>query len=414
MTDPQTSAPSSSSAPRPDAGSAGADGETGGPRLPSFLARSIPGGFPGGMPTPWPIDAGHVLATGAAIEFRGADDGFEVDEIPSYLPCGTGEHLYLHIEKRGLSTPQVLKRIREAFGLHERDIGTTGQKDARGITRQWISVPARAVESRLADVEGALGVKLLASGRHGNKLRLGHNRGNRFVCRLDGTDAAAGAAIAARATVLSQSGMPNWFGAQRFGHNDRALRDAERFLWRPRKAISKREQFWVSALQSAIWNAWLAIRIEDGSWCHALAGDILEKRENGAPFLCTDPVVDDVRVVAGEVSPTGPLHGRAMRQAEGDALTRESQALASLGIDLDTLLNHPSFATGARRSGRVWPSAVEVTVGATSTTVAFALPTGCYASVYLRELVGPRLVDRFFDAPPADVGGGDATDAAEG
>ena len=365
------------------------------------------------MPTPWPIDEGHVLATGAAIEFRGDDDGFEVDEIPSYLPCGTGEHLYLHIEKRGLSTPQVLRRIRDAFGLHERDIGTTGQKDARGITRQWMSVPARAVEPRLADVETALGVKLLASGRHGNKLRLGHNRGNRFVCRLDGTDAATGAAIAARATLLSQSGMPNWFGAQRFGHNDRALRDAERFLWRPRKAISKREQFWVSALQSAIWNTWLAIRVQDGSWCHALDGDILENRENGAPFLCTDAAVDDPRVVAGEVSPSGPLHGRAMRCAEGDALTRESRSLDELGIDLAKLLDHPSFGTGARRSGRVWPTAMEVVSTPTSTTVSFGLTTGCYASVFLRELVGPRLVDRFFDAPPTDTGDGGGGDAVD-
>lgn len=387
---------------------------TGGSRLPSFLARSIPGGFSLGMPTPWPIAPDHVLAAGPAIEFRGADDGFEVDEVPSYLPCGTGEHLYLHIEKRGLSTPQVLRRLREAFALHERDIGTTGQKDARGITRQWISVPARAVEPRLAEVEASLGVTLLASARHGNKLRLGHNRGNRFVCRLDGTDAATAAAIASRATQLSQSGMPNWFGAQRFGHSDRALRDAERFLTRPRKAISKREQFWVSALQSAIWNTWLAIRVEDGSWCHALDGDILEKRENGAPFLCTDVGVDDPRVIAGEVSPSGPLHGRAMRCAERDALTRESRSLEALGIDVSQLLDHPSFGTGARRSGRVWPTAVDVSSTPTSTTVAFALTTGSYASVFLRELVGARLVDRFFDAPPAEVDGGEKGESVSG
>ena len=372
---------------------------TGGSRLPSFLARSIPGGFSLGMPTPWPIAPDHVLAAGPAIEFRGADDGFEVDEVPSYLPCGTGEHLYLHIEKRGLSTPQVLRRLREAFALHERDIGTTGQKDARGITRQWVSVPARAVEPRLAEVEASLGVTLLASARHGNKLRLGHNRGNRFVCRLDGTDAATAAAIASRATQLSQSGMPNWFGAQRFGHSDRALRDAERFLTRPRKAISKREQFWVSALQSAIWNAWLAIRVEDGSWCHALDGDILEKRENGAPFLCTDVGVDDPRVIAGEVSPSGPVHGRAMRCAERDALTRESRSLEGLGVFRDALLAHPAFPTGTRRSARLWAEDVVVQGAAGVCTVSFTLPAGSYASVFLRELVGPRLRDLFFHPP---------------
>jgi hypothetical protein len=54
---------------------------------------------------------------------------------------------------------------------------------------------------------------------------------------------------------------------------------------------------------------------------------------------------------------------------------------------------------------------MEVVSTPTSTTVSFGLTTGCYASVFLRELVGPRLVDRFFDAPPTDtgdIGGGDA------
>lgn len=383
--------------------------------LPGFLSRPLTGFDPLTVPRLLP----QTVPAGGPIEFRGEDDGFEVDEIPAYLPGGTGEHLYLFIEKRGISTPQLYLRLREAFGLSERDIGSTGQKDARGVTRQWVSMPARAVEHHLdekhAEVEAYLGVKILQRGRHNNKLRMGHNRGNRFVCRLDGTDEATGAILRERAISLSQSGLPNWFGAQRFGHNDRALRDGERFCLRGKKPVSKRELFWISALQSSLFNAWLADRVADHTWNTAIDGDVMEKRENGAPFDCTDPVVDAARAATGEISPTGPLPGRAMRGAQREALTRESRSLAGLGIDLDALAAHPAFPTGTRRVGRLWPTEVDVRVEPTSTTVTFALPSGSYASVFLWELVGPRFVDRFFDAPPApaETDSGAAADSTE-
>ncbi len=357
--------------------------------LPGFVATSLPSVLP----------LAAALQAGPPIEFRGDDDGFCVEEVPAYLPSGQGEHLYLHIEKRGTSTPQVVARLRSAFGLHERDIGIAGQKDARGVTRQWISVPARVVEPRVAEVEAAAGVVLVAYARHGNKLRLGHNRGNRFVCRLDGVDDDAAAAIEARVTALSALGVPNWFGAQRFGHADRALREAERFLARPRKAVSRREQFWVSAVQSAIFNAWLAVRVRDGSWRQALDGDLLEK-PTGAWFECTDAGVDTPRVQTGEVAPSGPLYGRAMRSAARAALTLESRSAADLGVDVVGLLAHPAFPTGARRPARMLPTAVEVRREPGALTLAFALPSGSYASVFLVESVGPRLVDRFFAPSP--------------
>lgn len=377
--------------------------------LPSFLSRPLPGFDPTTTP--------RILATdvpaGGPIEFRGDDDGFVVEEIPAYRPGGVGEHLYLFIEKRGLSTPQVYLRLREAFGLQEREIGSSGQKDARGITRQWLSVPARAVEHHLeadqAAVEAYLGFSILERGRHNNKLRLGHNRGNRFVCRLEGTDTATSEALRLRAIQLSQSGLPNWFGAQRFGHGDRALRDGERFCGREKKAVSKREQFWISALQSSMFNAWLTDRVSDGSWGGVVDGDVLEKRENGAPFTSTDAAVDAERAATGEVSPTGPLPGRAMRCAERESLTRESRSLEGLGVDLVALNAHPAFNTGTRRVGRLWVGDIDVQAGDGSTTVGFTLPSGSYASVFLWELVGPRFVDRFFDAPPPgrdpDTGG---------
>jgi tRNA pseudouridine13 synthase len=190
--------------------------------------------------------------------------------------------------------------------------------------------------------------------------------------------------------------MPNWFGAQRFGHAARALRDGERFISLHKKAISRREQFWVSALQSALWNAWLASRVEEDTWVTALDGDVLMKRDTGAPFICTDPAHDGPRCEAGEVSPSGPMYGRAMRCAERDALTQESRSLDRLGVSLATMLAHPAFATGTRRPSRVFAGEMKSHLDGAQLTVTFTLGPGSYASVFLEELVGARLVDRFF------------------
>lgn len=378
--------------------------------LPPFLRRPLPGFHE----QPPALSLPDIVA-GPPILFRGADDGFVVDEVPAYLPGGQGEHLYLHIRKRGISTPEVWQRLRRAFGVKEIEIGTAGQKDARGITSQWISVPARLVEPRLAEVEAALGVTLLEARRHNNKLRLGHLRGNRFTCRLDSADAAQGlapadvAALRERAAEVARHGCPNLFGAQRFGHGDRALRDAERFLARPRPAKTKREQFWVSALQSVLFNHWLAARVQDGSWKSAVDGDVLEKR-SGAAFDCDDVAVDAARAAAGEVSCSGPLYGRAMRCAQRDALTAESRSLEALGVSRDALLAQPAFKTGTRRCARMWAEDVVVEAKDGAVFVSFTLPAGAYASVFLREVVGSRLRDLFFDAPPAQRVAGDVSD----
>lgn len=329
----------------------------------------------------------------APVLFRSEDEGFAVEEIPAYLPAGEGEHLYLWVEKRGLSTPALVKRLQERFRLDEREIGVAGRKDERGITRQWISVPARKVEPEVQAV-GSLGVTLLEAKRHGNKLRLGHLRGNRFTIVLDGTDLDVDA-LRLRAAIVA-AGVPNLFGAQRFGADDITLRQAERFLARGRPARTRREEFWVSAVQSSLFNAWLADRVDDGTWQTPLDGDVLEKTLTGAPFVCTDPGADAQRIASGELCVSGPLLGRAMRPAERSALTRESRSWESRGIEVDRVLAHPAFGPGARRPASIRPGDLTVDLENPQrprVILRFSLAKGAYASVVLRALLGPALVD---------------------
>ncbi|HEY4221311.1 MAG TPA: tRNA pseudouridine(13) synthase TruD, partial [Myxococcota bacterium] len=334
----------------------------------------------------------------APVIFRGDDDGFVVDEIPAYLPCGEGEHLYLFVEKRGVSTPALIKRALDRFHLHERDVGVAGRKDERGVTRQWISLPARSVPDPTL-LEGD-GVRVLEHKRHKNKLRLGHLRGNRFTIRL-----ACDPAVVDGAAARVAGGVPNIFGMQRFGPSDSTLRQAEQLLARGRPARSRKDEFLVSAAQSALFNRWLADRVDDGTWRTPLDGDVLLKTENGAPFVCTDPSADGARAVAGDVVVAGPLLGREMRSAERDAMTRESRSWSHLGIDVTALLAHPAFDKGARRAACLHPGELVIDAEGDAVSVRFSLPKGAYASVVLRALFGAGLVDAAFLERAGDGGG---------
>jgi tRNA pseudouridine13 synthase len=344
----------------------------------------------------------------SAVVFRAQDDGFVVDELPAYLPSGAGEHLYLLIEKRALSTSAVVLRLKDAFGLHERDIGYAGRKDERGVTRQWLSVPARSVEPRLQEkglehAKTALGFAILLAKRHGNKLRLGHLRGNRFTILLDGDIDVT--ALRARCAEV-EGGVPNLFGAQRFGIDGSTLGQAMRFLLRHRPARSRRDEMLVSAVQSSLFNAWLTDRVDDGTWNAPLDGDVLEKTLNGAPFLCIDPIADGPRLLSGEICVAGPMLGASMRPAEREAATRESRSWEKAGLDLACLLSHPAFSTGVRRGACLRPTAIEVSETSPEPRrvgLRFSLPKGAYASLVLRAIFGAALLDAAFaDGAVAD------------
>ncbi len=354
------------------------------------------------------------VARGAVV-FRKDEEGFVVDELPAYAPCGEGEHLYLWIEKRGLSTTAVMRTLQRLLKLHERDIGYAGRKDERGVTRQWISVPARSVPDLAAFMEPrglSPGWRVLEAKKHKNKLRLGHLYGNRFTVHLDGdVDVTA---LSERARAIEDSGVPNLFGAQRFGIDGSTLAQAMQFLARERMARSRRDELFVSAVQSSLFNAWLSDRVDDSSWSTALDGDVLEKTLTGAPFVCTSPSDDAPRIASGEICVSGPMLGRRMRSAEREALTRESRSWSKAGLDLAGLLAHPAFSEGTRRPACLRASALHIAPRAApldavraGVTLAFSLPKGAYASILLRALLGDALVDAaFVDGPitgPSDT-----------
>jgi len=324
-----------------------------------------------------------------------APEDFVVEEIPSYLPSGAGEHRYLHVRKRGRTTDDVIRELARVLGVDRRDIGVAGLKDKIAVTTQWLSVPASA------SVDGLelSGVEILETKLHGNKLRTGHLAGNRFTILVrDVSDVTA----AIRALDdLARAGVPNAFGAQRFGRENDTHERARAWLTgrtrAPRDARQRRFEF--SALQSAIFNAVLAARVADGTWNLPLDGDVLKKEDTGGLFVCTDVQLDGERAARGEVSPTGPVVGEKMKSPEREALALEQRIVAPLieGIDLHRAR---ALGEGTRRALRLRVTELShrrvdaSSIDEASTQkdarggvleVRFVLPKGAYATTVLES-----------------------------
>src|SRR5829696_84010 len=78
--------------------------------------------------------------SGIGGRIRTTPEDFQVEERPLYLPCGEGEHLYVRITKRGLSTPDLVRRLSSTLGLKAQAIGVAGLKDSRAVTTQMLSL----------------------------------------------------------------------------------------------------------------------------------------------------------------------------------------------------------------------------------------------------------------------------------
>jgi tRNA pseudouridine13 synthase len=66
-----------------------------------------------------PLVTSDLPGSGGTV--RAAPEDFRVDEIPAYLPSGSGPHLYVRIEKRGRTTRDAVRALARALGVPERD-----------------------------------------------------------------------------------------------------------------------------------------------------------------------------------------------------------------------------------------------------------------------------------------------------
>jgi tRNA pseudouridine13 synthase len=317
-------------------------------------------------------------------------EDFIVEEIPAYPPSGEGEHVFLTVEKRGVTTHEMVRRVARALGVPPTAIGTAGQKDRQAIARQVISVPgvepARAANLKLE------GVTVLSAARHNHKLRTGHLRGNRFHIVIRGV--AADAEMRARTILdaLAASWLPNAFGTQRFGRaGDNAAEG--RALVRGARRVSDRfeKRLLLSAYQAALFNRYLEERAAEGLLHRVVTGEVLQRAATGGLFLCAaeELVLNQVRLESRQIVPTGPIFGHKMfAPAPGSAAAaREQHILDDEGLALTDFAAFGKLAEGTRRPLLVRVEGASARQEEDRLLVSFALPSGSYATVLLDELM---------------------------
>jgi tRNA pseudouridine13 synthase len=386
---------------------------------------------------------------GSGGVIRKTPEDFEVTEIPLYDACGEGEFVFLRVRKRGMGTFEAVRRLGQALQVPEREIGYAGLKDARAVTTQWISVPV-AAEGRARGLE-LPGITVLEARRHGNKLRIGHLRGNRFSIVVRGAQPGGMERAEGILDVLLRRGAPNYFGEQRFGargashHYGEAIlrRDYETFLKRflggppagekdPRirrareafeagrieeafesmpmnrrsekkclhallrfkdaeracMAIPKRmRQMYVSSFQSALFNTALERRLQGLDRLED--GDLAFVHRSYKVFPVAEAAKEQERCVAFEISPSGPIYGSRTPLPEGAPGAMERALLSEAGLDIGDFAPQGGLRfDGSRRPLRIpIKEAVLAPAGQDAFRVDFLLPSGSFATAVMREIV---------------------------
>src|SRR6516164_6067010 len=161
---------------------------------------------------------------GIGGRIKAVPEDFEVEEIAAYEPSGSGEFLYLWIEKRDMGAEYFLRQVAKRLDIPAGEVGTAGMKDRHAVTRQMVSVPGQ-VEDRLGQLDGD-GIRVLKVSRHGNKLRPGHLHGNRFRVLVRDVDPSLSIAAVLPPLLerLRSHGLPNYYGPQRFGKESETLK----------------------------------------------------------------------------------------------------------------------------------------------------------------------------------------------
>ena len=314
-------------------------------------------------------------------------DDFAVEEIPAYDPSGAGDHLYLWVEKRGVGPEFFARTIAQRINVPAGEVGTAGLKDRYAVSRQWVSVPARA-EPNLKKIDGD-GITVLSVTRHANKLKPGHLRGNRFRLLVRGADRSREESAAAILDRIRRDGLPNYYGPQRFGRDGSTADLGFRCLSgnagkRLRPFLFK---FALSAAQSVLFNDTLGRRHMDGLLRTVLDGDVMMKWPGGGMFVAEDVAAEQARFDARETVIGGPMFGSRTYPTKGAAAEREARVLADHGITPATFARFGKLASGTRRHNLVYVDDLAAEWEPDGLRLSFTLPSGSYATVLLREVM---------------------------
>ena len=326
----------------------------------------------------YPLDWAYAHGgPSSRAEFKRDCEDFIVTENLGFEPEGSGEHVFLWVEKRGSNTSWVADVLAKHAGVPQVAVGYSGLKDRQAITRQWFSVAVHpSIEPDWQALQGE-SLKILSVSRHLRKLKRGVHKSNHFEIRLRHCEGDRGKLLRQLDDIKTQ-GFPNYFGDQRFGRQGNNLPAAERMFAGGRVKRQQRSHY-LSAARSWLYNYLLSQRLERAQWQQAdplgyyfLAGSASHFAASGEDDLAA-------RIAAGDIHPALPMWGRSKApldeacQALVDEFGALCDGLEKAGLSMEY------------RAVREVPREMSWREDGNDLVVNFSLGRGSYATALLRE-----------------------------
>lgn len=335
---------------------------------------------------------GKPTATG---KIKSKAEHFQVNEILGYEFAGSGEHLMVRIRKSGENTSFVANELAKACGVKSKDVSWAGLKDRHAVTEQWLSVHLPKGET--PDFSEFLAqypsIEILETTRHNKKLRPGELAGNHFTVTL--SEVSDVEDVLKRLESISQTGVPNYFGSQRFGNQGNNLDEARRW---GRENVRTRNQnkrsLLLSAARSWIFNNILSARIEQGLFDQVVEGDIIDTA-SGQLLVDAEHIQSTAeQVVKGSAALTAAMAGDNQLPTQARALELEQPHLDNepdlMALIRGNRMRHDRRTISLKAQDLTWST------DADSVTLKFSLDAGCFATAIVRELIEEIEVERSY------------------
>ncbi len=312
------------------------------------------------------------------------EDFIVIEELGFEL-TGEGEHVLVYLEKKDCNTVFVAEQLAKYVGISAKNVSYAGLKDRQAVTQQWFSLHMPGKETPDFSKFDLTGCRILQITRHNKKLKIGALKGNRFKIILRNlTDN-----IEPKLNTIKQYGVPNYFGEQRFGRDQNNITQAIKWATGEISVKDRKKRgFYLSAARSAIFNDIVSQRIKQNIQQTVLDGDILQLSKSNSWFLSkTDELsLLQQRLQNGEINITAPMVGDSSLGTTSVALGFETNCLKHWSC-FEELFKKERLET-IRRSILLRPEQLEWQwIGENDIEINFYLPSGCYATSVLRELI---------------------------
>ncbi|MCG7530913.1 tRNA pseudouridine(13) synthase TruD [Psychrobium sp. MM17-31] len=326
----------------------------------------------------------HLHAEPTALgRIKTYNSDFIVIENLGYGPEGSGEHLWLDIEKDGLTTAFAAKLIARWAGVTQREIGYAGKKDRYGVTRQSITVHLPGKDAPNIDALVTPQLRVLNTSRHNKKIKTGALKGNTF--ELVVRDLQLDDDLEKRLTAIKNSGVPNYFGQQRFGRDGENIERAQSLFTGNKVKNKDVRGMLLSSARSLIFNDVVSARIASGLHTKPIDGDVFMLGGSKASFKPEQN--DDViikRFNDGDIELSAPMWGKGLNKATDQALELEQQVVDKYELFASGLAQYG--LKQERRALLVKLKDMSWQVIDDGLKLNFSLPSGSYATSVLREL----------------------------